>query len=233
VTPQGDEDTLVKTNQTPTAGSDLMERALEKCFQKISASQSDGKRLFFPNGIGLIKIGAKTSAGTAGLDFEITIAGVGIHEPTFDRAVLAPAAINLVEQACIDLFEANKDDCSKFAKAIASRFRIDLIGQADDIFSQIQQEPWTPVPGTDLEAAANAAGFATQGYLVMGALRSGDLGESHGHVVVVVAGPLVGGSYPLAYWGSIDQGHEGAHRGVNYAFRHPYCDRVRYGWIAI
>jgi hypothetical protein len=224
---------LVKTNPMPSDGSDLMERALEKCFQKISASQSDGRRLFFPNGIGLIRIGAKTPAGTAGLDFEITIAGVGAHEPTFERAVVAPAALSLVEQACTDLFEANKDDCAKFAKAIASRFRIKLTGQADDIFSQIQQAPWAPVPGNDLEAAASAARFATQGYLVMGALRSGDLGESHGHVVVVVSGPLVGGRYPLAYWGSIEQGNEGAHRGVNYAFRHPSCDRVRYGWIAI
>ncbi len=232
MTRQG-EGALVKKNQTPREGSDLMEHALEKCFQKISAPPSDGKRLFFPNGIGLIRIGAKTSAGTAGLDFEITIAGVGAHEPTFERLVVAPAAVSLVEQACTDLFEANKDDCSKFAKAVASRFGIKLTGQADDIFSQIQQAPWTPVPGNDLQAAAKAAGFATQGYLVMGALRSGDLGEGHGHVVVVVPGALVGGSYPFAYWGSIDQGSEGAKKGVNYAFRHPYCDQVRYGWIAV
>jgi hypothetical protein len=138
-----------------------------------------------------------------------------------------------VQSACENLFDANQDDCNKFAKAVAATFGITLTGTANNIVATIQSAPWNYI-GNDLAAAAQAASFAADdSKLVVGGLTKDDLGDSNGHVVVVVPGALVNGKYPQAYWGSINAGNAAKDQGVNYAFRHPFCDQVKYGWVGI
>jgi hypothetical protein len=49
-----------------------------------------------------------------------------------------------------------------------------------------------------------AAAAAKAGQLVVAGMTSQALGSAHGHVVIVVDGPLNRGLYPTAYWGSLN-----------------------------
>ena len=208
-----------------------IDRILDRCFKWIERCSRQEPRLFFPNGIELIQVRAKGQSGEQNLDFEITIAGSSAQKITATSQFLLER-FGRVQQACEDAFSANKDDCNKFVKAVASSLGVTLDGNADAIVAEVQGAPWTYI-GNDLEAAKNAANLAAQDKLVIGGLTSGELAEAHGHVVVVVPASLVNGIYPVAYWGSIAAGRAAKLRGVNYAFQHPFCDSVRYGWIAI
>ncbi len=126
---------------------------------------------------------------------------------------------------CEAEFEANKDDCNKFAKAVSSHFGITLTGNANAITEEIQGSDWIPVAGGK-EAADMAAG----GFLVIGGLKGSDQAEpsNHGHVVVVVRGELEHGKYPKAYWGQLN-GSGKRNKGVNWAWRKADRDKVKYG----
>jgi hypothetical protein len=226
----------VSKTQSPVGISEAhLDRILDRCFKSIEAHAGDSSRLFFPSGIELIRIAAKGSLEAPNFDFEVTIAGSGatpqVPKPAAGfRMVLE--AFGPVQQACENLFAANSDDCNKFAKAVAGSFGITLSGNADSIVGEIQNTPWNYI-GNDLAAAKQAADFASQGRLVVGGLTATEIGDTNGHVVVVVPGSLVNGNHPLAYWGSISLGKAAKDKGVNFAFRHPLCDSVRYGWISI
>lgn len=152
-----------------------------------------------------------------------------------EGAVKAPsAALNPDSQRiiakCEEVFEANQSDCNKFVKAVAQGLGIQEIpadADADAILNFLKDASgWSKLtPGDD--GAAKAA--ADQGQFVIGGLASGDLREDHGHVVVVVAGPLdpAHHRYPSAYWGKL--GGVGARdKTINYAFKAPQRDNVRY-----
>ena len=47
-----------------------------------------------------------------------------------------------------------------------------------------------------------ASEAARNGALVVGGMTSEALGDAHGHVLIVVKGPLAVDEYPSAYWGS-------------------------------
>ena len=93
---------------------------------------------------------------------------------------------------------ANADNCNLFAVAVAQRFDVALRGTADQIMETVTGADWTQ-HGTDGKVASQAA---QAGALVVGGMTSQALGDAHGHVVIVVAGPLNRDKYPTAYWGS-------------------------------
>jgi hypothetical protein len=219
---------MAKNHNSSTIADTVMDRVLERCLKSIETKTSDGSRLFFPNGIELIRVAAKASTAAPSFDFEITIAGAAAPKPLSEMRFLL--AWGKVQQACEDLFASNSDDCNKFVKAVAANFGIPLVGNADAIVSTIQAMPWNYI-GNDLAAAKTASDFASQGKLVVAGLTASELGDSHGHVVVVVPGVLVNGLYPHAYWGSISAGKAARDQGVNFAFQHPFCDQVKYGWV--
>lgn len=140
---------------------------------------------------------------------------------------------NAIIAECKSQFEANKDDCNKFAKAVSSKFDVTLTGQADDIVDQIQGAGWEKC---DDSIDANAK--AKNGLLVIGGLKAADTVPSdplkpvtHGHVVVVVAGELdtTHKKYPHAYWGSIDKVYpEPGKDTINYAWNKASRDKVIY-----
>lgn len=96
--------------------------------------------------------------------------------------------------------EANADDCNLFVKAVCAAFDVTLTGNADAIMGQIAGPGWTQ-HDNDGVAAAEAA---KAGELVVAGMTSEALDSAHGHVVIVVDGPLNRGLYPTAYWGSVN-----------------------------
>jgi hypothetical protein len=118
-----------------------------------------------------------------------------------------------------------KDDCNKFVKAVAGALGITLTGNANSIVDQIVGAGWTKL--ADGKAAAQEAAL---GSLVIGGLKGSDQEEpsEHGHVVVVVDGPLNRDQYPSAYWGRLGGG--GAeNKTINWSWRSGDRDRVIYG----
>ncbi len=127
--------------------------------------------------------------------------------------------------ACEAAFEANKDDCNKFVKAVAAKFDIQITGNANAITDAIQGAGWT-----QLADGAAAAAKAADGHLVIGGLKGADQAtpSDHGHVVVVVKGDLEHDKYPKAYWGRLG-GTGSKNEGVNWAWRKTDRDNIKYG----
>jgi hypothetical protein len=124
---------------------------------------------------------------------------------------------------CEAEFNAHDNDCSGFVRAVSRDLGITLTGLANDIVDEIQTAPWTTVPdGVQAKAQADS------GFLVIGGLKD----DPHGHVVVVVTGPLAAGKYPTAYWGRL--GSIGKkNTTINWAWNKLDRDKVIYGYIAL
>lgn len=130
-----------------------------------------------------------------------------------------------VRTACETHFEAAQNDCSRFARNVASDLGVTLAGQADDIVGTIRSGgSWESLPDGPAAAAAAAAG-----HLVVAGLRGNEQFRPsiHGHVVVVVPGPLARDAYPTAYWGSL-AGKPGKEKTVNFAWTVEDRDRIAY-----
>ena len=128
-------------------------------------------------------------------------------------------------EACEACFEANKADCSGFARAVASRVGVTLQGVADEIVESLRTSPdWIPL--SDGVASAQSA---NNGKLVMAGLKGAEQAHpnAHGHVVVVVSGSLAHNAYPTAYWGSLG-GDPGKEKTLNFAWTAEDRDRVSY-----
>lgn len=72
---------------------------------------------------------------------------------------------------------------------------------------------------------AGARAKALAGKFVVGGLKA----AGHGHVVVVVAGPLSHGKYPTAYWGSLG-GIAKKNTTVNWSWNKTDRDKVIYAY---
>lgn len=129
-----------------------------------------------------------------------------------------------VIDACEEVFDDNSDDCNKFAKAVAATFGVTLTGNADAIVDQVQGDGWT-----SLADGVEAKAKADDGWLVIGGLKGADQTPpaDHGHVVIVVSGPLAHDKYPTAYWGRLGGGGE-KNKTVNYAWKQADRDKVKY-----
>lgn len=145
-----------------------------------------------------------------------------------DLHAINPNAKKIID-ICEDEWPANKGDCSGFVKDVAAKFGVNITGQANDIVDQIRSAGWTTLDGG--KAAKNAA---DEGKFVIGGLR-GDEQEApsvHGHVVVVVSGPLAKDLYPTAYWGTLGSTGERA-KTINWAWKAADRDKVFFGAVSI
>jgi hypothetical protein len=128
---------------------------------------------------------------------------------------------NATAQAIIDACEkhwaTHQANCSGFVKAVAAEFDLALTGLANDIVDYISTN-WTTL--ADGPAAATAA---AQGLLVVAGLKE----AGHGHVVVVVDGPLAQGKYPTAYWGRLGSSGK-KNTTLNYSWGRSSRDSVIY-----
>jgi len=130
-----------------------------------------------------------------------------------------------VRDACEVCFDAHKADCSGFARTVAKELGITLDGLADQIVDTLRMgQRWTPLPD-----GAAAAESAAKGKLVIGGLKGSEQThpEPHGHVVVVVDGPLNREKYPTAYWGKLN-GIGKKHETINWAWAPEDRDKVSY-----
>lgn len=136
-----------------------------------------------------------------------------------------PKAQEIINQ-CEAVWEANKADCNAFAKAVASKFGVTLTGQANDIADQIKGAGWEQLGKDGVKAAQAAAA----GKLVVAALKGSDMNpkQAHGHVAIVVEGPLAHAKYPSGYWGQLGGVGE-KNKTLNYAWRTNDRDNVHYG----
>lgn len=130
-----------------------------------------------------------------------------------------------VKVACEACFDAHANDCSGFARAVANQLDVQLNGLANQIVDTIRGgNGWRPLPN-----GVSAAESAAAGKLVIGGLKGSEQGhpDAHGHVVVVVTGPLARDTYPSAYWGRLGGGGQ-KDKTVNFAWRAEDRDRVSY-----
>jgi hypothetical protein len=134
-----------------------------------------------------------------------------------------PTAQQKIVDTCEAHFDAHSHDCSGFVKAVASGLGIVMTGMADDIVDEIQTAPWTA-----LADGVAAKAQADLGFFVIGGLKD----TPHGHVVVVVQGPLAHGKYPTAYWGRLG-GTGRKNTTINWAWNAADRDRVTYAYLAL
>lgn len=130
-----------------------------------------------------------------------------------------------VKDACEACFEDHKSDCSGFARAVAAQLGVPLDGLADEIVDTLRAGgDWTKL---DNGVAAQTA--AASGKLVVAGLKGSEQAQpaSHGHVVVVVDGPLAHGAYPSAYWGQLG-GVGQKDQTLNWAWTTKDRDRISY-----
>jgi hypothetical protein len=119
----------------------------------------------------------------------------------------ADNAARAIIESCDAKFAANCDDCNKFLKAALSDFLAEgyLDGlNADAIVAKLKSdgEGW----GTS-RSIATVIAQAKAGKVVVAGMTSAALGQSHGHVAVVVGcdgQPSGDAIVPLGYAGSLD-----------------------------
>jgi hypothetical protein len=141
--------------------------------------------------------------------------------------------------SCEKNWDAHKSDCSGFVKAVAADLGVTTLAPGDnanaivDKLNKIVNAPnnatgWTGIQPGDGSAAKEQA---DAGLFVIGGLDGSDQvnPEPHGHVVVVVSGPLDPGhnKYPTGYWGRLGDVGEKAET-INWAWRAVDRDKVSY-----
>jgi len=134
----------------------------------------------------------------------------------------AEAATKTVPQICEEEWQAHKADCSGFLKAVAARFGLVLHGLANDIIDYVAAN-WSRAPD-----GATAAQKAAAGKFVVAGLKA----QPHGHVVIVVPGPLNRGKYPTAYWGTLG-GVGRKNDTINWAWDQTDRDKVGYFYTTL
>ena len=128
-----------------------------------------------------------------------------------------------VKEVCEKYWAAYNNDCSGFAKAVATELNVQLIGQANDIVDQIQKSPWKVLKdGKEADSEARSRKFVIAG------LKAND----NGHVAIIVPGILAQEKYPAAYWGSI-AGLGRKNSTINYSWDKSDRDKVIYASIKI
>ncbi|WP_216847066.1 hypothetical protein [Granulicella sp. L60] len=129
---------------------------------------------------------------------------------------------------CEKEYVANNDDCNKFVKAVSADVNVTLF-QPGDNADAIVQRMIDSADWSSLADGVDAKNKADAGQYVIAGLKGADHDPPrvHGHVAVVVSGPLASGKYPKAYWGSLG-GTPGKDQTINYAWNATDRDNVKY-----
>jgi hypothetical protein len=130
---------------------------------------------------------------------------------------------DLVIEMCEAVWPKDKSDCSAFVRDVGDRLGVALTGDANAIVDTLRHK-WRR-----LHDGAAALAACAEGYFVVAGLKGSEQHEPspHGHVVVVVNGPMDHGKYPTAYWGRLG-GIGERHKTLNYAWREADRDRITY-----
>src|ERR1019366_3296124 len=124
--------------------------------------------------------------------------GPALPSPVPNFGGAGPPAPSMVSNVCAELWQNYKDDNPGFVRAVAAKFGLTLKGNSNDILAYLRKSDWQVL--TDGPSAARAA---AAGRLVIagleGSRQKGGSPADHGHVAIVVAGPLDKGKYPTIY----------------------------------
>jgi hypothetical protein len=109
---------------------------------------------------------------------------------------------------CHTNWDANKDDCNYFVKAVADALGVTLFSSGDNADAIIDKlanaSGWSLIPSTPDLSTVEAD--ASAGQFIIAGLKSGDFNppRNNGHVVIVVKGDdSAHPGFPLAYWGKL------------------------------
>jgi hypothetical protein len=104
--------------------------------------------------------------------------------------------------ACQDNYAANQKNCSGFLRAVARTLGKQLFGVTADEQTDFVRGHWMPV------TVAEAVKWAGRGSLVVACQKGPEHvpPQHHGHVAIVVPGPLYHGTYPMCWCGSLGSG---------------------------
>lgn len=130
-----------------------------------------------------------------------------------------------IASICAQHYDAHLHDCSGFARAVAKAVGVELTGLANEIVDTLATES----DGWERLDSGAAAAEAAKTRLVIGGLRGDEqaVPNQHGHVVVVVPGPLNRDKYPTAWWGSL-AGKPDRDKTINWAWSVADRDKVVY-----
>lgn len=98
-------------------------------------------------------------------------------------------------ESCEKHLSTFRADCSGFARAVAADFGITLVGDANHLAEALETR-WASA-----SSPREAGRLAGLGKFVIAA-KAEPKGR-HGHVAIIVKGPLSHGEYPPGYWGSL------------------------------
>lgn len=134
-----------------------------------------------------------------------------------------PTTRETILAACRKHFPAHRDDCSGFLRAVAGELGYPLTGIADQIMDHLAAN-WTSLTREQAIAAAD------RGELVVVGLKSGDHDppRNHGHVAVVVPGPLYHDLYPPVWCGSLGGAASNGNKTVGEVWRRSDRNNVHY-----
>lgn len=120
----------------------------------------------------------------------------------------------------------NKDNCSGFVKAVSTKIGIPLPATANaDGIDEALQKGWTK-----LTSGVEAAEKAASGFLVVAALKSSahSPAQAHGHVAIVISGPLYKGKYPRCWSGSLGGAKSQGEKSIGEIWNRTDRDKVNY-----
>jgi len=121
---------------------------------------------------------------------------------------------------------SNQDNCSGFVKSVAGKPGVPLPASADADGIADAVSGWT-----ELKTGADAAREAATGRLVLAVLKGADHTPAriHGHVGVVIGGPLYREKYPKLWCGSLGGlGKSQGDKSVGEVWNRADRDNVRY-----
>lgn len=127
--------------------------------------------------------------------------------------------------ACRKWYGSFSNDCSGFVRAVTAELGHPVSGNADGIMNELSRSAaWESID------RATAVASAAAGQLVIAGLKSSEHNPvaSHGHVVIVVDGPLYHEKYPLVWGGSIGSAQSRGTKSVGEVWRRSDRDDVRY-----
>src|ERR1700690_483070 len=129
-----------------------------------------------------------------------------------------------VGSALAEAYAANANDCSGFVRDVAERLGLNLEGNADALVDPFRRD-WRT-----LDTLPQVVHEVGSGRLVVAGLRSDEHKpkRQHGHVVVIVAGPLYYGKYPRCWGGGIGSAQSKETKSVGEVWNQADRDSVSY-----
>jgi hypothetical protein len=173
----------------------------------LAARGTEDKRWLFPNGVTSIEVSASIGASGSSVTLKASGPASTLSQPLLTAEFAAhPLVVSgQVLDACRAVFDANKNDCNKFLKAVIGICKPSAnFGAGDDanaIVAKIAQPPWSALGIGDAGAAVQAA---KDGKLVIGGMTGQELSDptGHGHVVVI-HGQIRDDGVPFGSWGTL------------------------------